>query len=681
MAELSLGSKISEGAESVVYLGRWGGQEVAIKKARIGTSADLERFRSELQLMAGFSHPNVLPLLAARSLPPDYLLVLPLMPSTCKSLIYEAAYAPVWQTVLRIARGVASGMVHVHSSGVLHRDLKPANLLLSGSGDVLITDFGIAAAAAAAAGHDMDSLRAHGKPTGGFHKKSMMGTLEYMAPEVLLKDGWSTGSDVYAFGVILCELATGTYPFSDCTKDNPEIHTVLEMGYGRAQPAAAAAAEAPPGISTLLAACWQRDPSLRPSFERVLTQLQRSSEALEAWLQQAPCDTQPAFQAPEVDYSDFPLPAIVDDAADVMGPHAAASASSAGPTPMDSSHPQTSPPSPSPTPAAHSTGYPSWLTRDPSHYRPVLTSGVCSNTGPRDSMEDRNIIAHNLCGSPDLHMMAVFDGHRGAGAADYAEAHLTAVLGACCATADSPTAALKQAFIQLEAGYRDVWQAERDARLLLGRAEASFPGCTAVAALIVGSRLYVANCGDSRAVLCQSYRSLAMSRDHTAALQDERERIVAAGGAVSWQHNGWRIGKSGLQVSRCLGDFDVKGGGVTAEPEVMSMQLTGQDYFLVLATDGLWDVLRNEQAVGLVFDTVKEADMCGKRLVTEALTRGSNDNITALVTFLTPVTTLEKVFSEGKQVHDITPTLYGSRTKAIVEPSYAHALDEVNETY
>lgn len=94
-----------------------------------------------------------------------------------------------------------------------------------------------------------------------------------------------------------------------------------------------------------------------------------------------------------------------------------------------------------------------------------------------------------------------------------------------------------------------MWQQERDARLLLGRTEASFPGCTAVAALIVGSRLYVANCGDSRAVLCQSYRSLAMSRDHTAGLEDERDRIVAAGGAVSWQHNGWRIGKSGLQVS------------------------------------------------------------------------------------------------------------------------------------
>lgn len=96
------------------------------------------------------------------------------MPSNCKQLIYEAAYTPVWSNVLHIAQGVASGMAHVHSFGVLHRDLKPANLLLNAAGDVYITDFGIAAAVAAAAGHDMESLRAHGKPTGGFHKKSMV---------------------------------------------------------------------------------------------------------------------------------------------------------------------------------------------------------------------------------------------------------------------------------------------------------------------------------------------------------------------------------------------------------------------------------------------------------------------------------------------------------------------------
>ncbi len=60
-----------------------------------------------------------------------------------------------------------------------------------------------------------------------------MGTLEYMAPEVLLKQPGSAASDVYAFGVTLNELATGVYPFSDCTRDNPKAHTILDMGYGR----------------------------------------------------------------------------------------------------------------------------------------------------------------------------------------------------------------------------------------------------------------------------------------------------------------------------------------------------------------------------------------------------------------------------------------------------------------
>jgi serine/threonine protein kinase len=61
----------------------------------------------------------------------------------------------------------------------------------------------------------------------------MVGTLEYMAPECLLKEPGSPASDVYAWAVTVNELATGTFPFSDCTRDNPKAHTVLEMGYGR----------------------------------------------------------------------------------------------------------------------------------------------------------------------------------------------------------------------------------------------------------------------------------------------------------------------------------------------------------------------------------------------------------------------------------------------------------------
>ena len=63
--------------------------------------------------------------------------------------------------------------------------------------------------------------------------RHMVGTLEYMAPECLLKEPGSPASDVYAWAVTVNELATGTFPFSDCTRDNPKAHTVLEMGYGR----------------------------------------------------------------------------------------------------------------------------------------------------------------------------------------------------------------------------------------------------------------------------------------------------------------------------------------------------------------------------------------------------------------------------------------------------------------
>ncbi len=60
-----------------------------------------------------------------------------------------------------------------------------------------------------------------------------VGTLEYMAPEVLQKRPHSQHSDVYALATTVNELATGVVPFSDCTRDNPKAHTILEMGYGR----------------------------------------------------------------------------------------------------------------------------------------------------------------------------------------------------------------------------------------------------------------------------------------------------------------------------------------------------------------------------------------------------------------------------------------------------------------
>lgn len=63
-----------------------------------------------------------------------------------------------------------------------------------------------------------------------------------------------------------------------------------------------------------------------------------------------------------------------------------------------------------------------------------------------------------------------------------------------------------------------------------------------------------------------------------------------------------------------------------------------------MASDGLWDVLSNSEVVSIIRDTVKEPGMCSKRLATEAAARGSNDNITVIVVFLHPVSTVERIY-------------------------------------
>ena len=91
------------------------------------------------------------------------------------------------------------------------------------------------------ASSDVRLSNAGKKPTGGFHKKLLVGTLEYMAPEILTKTSHTRKSDVYSLSILLNECVTGTFPFSDCHKERPGCHTVLELGYGHQELKAAVA--------------------------------------------------------------------------------------------------------------------------------------------------------------------------------------------------------------------------------------------------------------------------------------------------------------------------------------------------------------------------------------------------------------------------------------------------------
>lgn len=106
--------------------------------------------------------------------------------------------------------------------------------------------------------------------------------------------------------------------------------------------------------------------------------------------------------------------------------------------------------------------------------------------------------------------------------------------------------------------------------------------------------LYVANVGDTRAVLCKNGTAERLSKDHKATDPQEIDRVRGAGGSIM---DGRVAG--GLAITRALGDHAYKSFGVTCSPYVVRHVLRPFDKFLVMASDGVWDVVTDEQAVAL----------------------------------------------------------------------------------
>ncbi|KAL3518142.1 hypothetical protein ACH5RR_020731 [Cinchona calisaya] len=121
-------------------------------------------------------------------------------------------------------------------------------------------------------------------------------------------------------------------------------------------------------------------------------------------------------------------------------------------------------------------------------------------------------------------------------------------------------------------------------------------GSAAVVAVLTPDKIIVANCGDSRAVLCRNGKAVPLSDDHKPDRPDELNRIQAVGGRVIY----WDCPRvqGVLAMSRAIGDNYLKP-YVSCEPEVAITDRTGEDECLILASDGLWDVVSNDTACGV----------------------------------------------------------------------------------
>src|SRR5262249_6614153 len=124
---------------------------------------------------------------------------------TLRSVVREGPLAPV--KLISIALQVAEGLAAAHARGIIHRDLKPENILRTASGQVKILDFGLCRLMPATQELTTQSLPLT-------DRGMVLGTLAYMSPEQLEAREGDHRTDIYSFGVLLYELATGVHPFA-----------------------------------------------------------------------------------------------------------------------------------------------------------------------------------------------------------------------------------------------------------------------------------------------------------------------------------------------------------------------------------------------------------------------------------------------------------------------------------
>lgn len=261
--------------------------------------------------------------------------------------------------------------------------------------------------------------------------------------------------------------------------------------------------------------------------------------------------------------------------------------------------------------------------------------------GLRMSMEDecdiqRWEVRENPHISGPVCFMAVYDGHGGRGAAIHARDTVSGLVWAGLEKGATPEVALRGAYLG----------ADKSAML-------DGSGTTAVSVLVElrSGRVWCANAGDSRAILCKQGAAVALSEDHKPGNELERQRITAAGGRIARTPGGvyrviyWKDDVYlSLACARAIGDnhYNQQGDVITATPDISTHRMTGGDSdYLLLACDGLWDVLTPEAVAELITELIREhpdiqAKQVSRFLCEQAIQMGSHDNVSVVFGWTPP---------------------------------------------
>ncbi|MFI7060717.1 Stk1 family PASTA domain-containing Ser/Thr kinase [Kribbella sp. NPDC050124] len=271
-----VGARVAKGGMATVYqaLDMRLDRVVALKVMHDGLGDDAQfarRFVAEARAAARLSHPNVVAVFDQGDDDGTLFLAMEYIPGrTLRDVIREQApLSP--SRALDLLAPILSALSAAHDAGIVHRDIKPENVLISDNGVVKVADFGLARAVSATGNTATQGL--------------LMGTVSYLAPELVTDGSADARSDVYSSGILLYEMLTGTKPHSG---DTP-----IQVAYAHVHADVPAPSEEqpsiPPYVDALVQRATARDRDLRPADARVLSrQVRRVRSALDEGLPDDP---------------------------------------------------------------------------------------------------------------------------------------------------------------------------------------------------------------------------------------------------------------------------------------------------------------------------------------------------------------------------------------------------------
>ncbi len=245
------------------------GRQVALKFLLDAPSNDAEawnRLRSEARSASALNHPSICTIFDIGEEGGQPFIAMELLEgSTLRDRIAEASLGA--GEVLRYAAQIVDGLDAAHQKGVLHRDIKPANIFITARGQAKILDFGLAKTGALDGAHGLNTPEVRA------------GTTAYMSPEQVLGEALDARSDVFSFGVVLYEMATGKAAFGGAT-DTQVFSSILEA---TPPPATESKPDLPRGLDAIISRCMEKNRERRyPSASDLHADLERLKEYSEA---------------------------------------------------------------------------------------------------------------------------------------------------------------------------------------------------------------------------------------------------------------------------------------------------------------------------------------------------------------------------------------------------------------